>query len=92
MAENILQIPYDVGEQLKVASRLLSGQSAMLDRELVVWSDIDPDPENGHFGKVCLDHRHVERMARNLAEIAQFLGALAEYGDHGQPVQAVEEA
>lgn len=85
-----LQIPSDIGEHCQTAATALLQHKAMLDGLWELWADEDPDPENGFYWTLHIEHPDADRMRRNMMQIAHFLEWLAQHGQHEQEVGRVE--
>lgn len=90
--KNTLQIPSDIGDHCRAAAQVLTKENARLGDLWDIWADTDPDPENGDFWMVKIDHPEVARLRRHIGQIAQFLDWLADHGEHGQEVEHMEAA
>ncbi|WP_295047469.1 hypothetical protein [uncultured Paracoccus sp.] len=80
--KQVLQIPADVGGYCREAAYALTAHARLIERALDLWSDTDPDPdpENGHFWTIQIDHPDAHTMQRNLTKAAALLEMLHDHG------------
>lgn len=83
--KQVLQIPADVGGYCREAAYALAAHARLIERALDLWSDTDPDPDNGFFWTIQIDHPDARTMQRNLAKAAAFLEMLH---DHSRDAEA----
>ncbi|WP_136649732.1 hypothetical protein [Paracoccus aeridis] len=88
--KNVLQIPSDIGDHCRAAAQVLSQENARLGDLWDIWADADPDPQNGYYWMVKIDHLEITRLRRHIGQIAEFLDWIADHGEHGQPVDREE--
>lgn len=72
-------LPGDVAEHCRAAANALKARQHRLKSLHDLWADEDPDPENGYFWHVKIEHPEASQLRNDLGKIAEFLEWLAKF-------------
>lgn len=74
-----ITLPGDVAEYCRAAANVLKARQSRLKLLHDLWADEDPDPENGYFWHVQIEHPEASQMRNDLGKVAEFLEWLAKF-------------